>query len=60
MRKASVYRATRHRAYTVGEDIENAYVKGYEQCLDDTFRWLIKKHGDMAVATQYFNEMKKE
>ena len=46
-----------YRGNTIEQD---AYIKGYEDCKADTFRWLIKKFGDMTVAEQYFNEMKGE
>ena len=48
-------------------DVENSnnsdkFIEGAEWArqamLDETFRWLIKHNGDMAVAEQYFLEVK--
>lgn len=44
------------RIPTFSDCIENTR----KEMIDKTFKWLIRRYGDMAVATQYFNSMREE
>ena len=44
----------------VAKQLYDNYCIAEQEIIDKTFRWLIRQYGDMAVATQYFNEMKGE
>lgn len=51
--KASAYRATRHRAQCVGDDIENAYINGAKYILERAKAAYCKEHCPMLVKGEY-------